>query len=63
MKRATFPSQKPELHAINESEIAAYMQFKMIEIMLLGNLMQVNAFDQPQVELYKIETKKILEKK
>jgi glucose-6-phosphate isomerase len=48
---------------INEYELGAYMQYKMMEILYLANLMQINAFDQPQVELYKIETKKILAKK
>ena len=36
-------------------------KFKMLEMMYLGQLMNVNSFDQPNVELYKIETKKILE--
>jgi len=48
---------------INEYEIGSYMQYKMMEIMYLACLMGINAFDQPQVELYKIETKKILSKK
>lgn len=51
------------LENISEEEIGAYMQFKMMEIMFLGKLMNVNAFDQPQVELYKIETKRILSEK
>jgi glucose-6-phosphate isomerase len=37
------------------------MQFKMIEMMILGNLLEVNPFDQPNVESYKIETKRLLE--
>ncbi|MFH0773540.1 MAG: hypothetical protein V1922_04485 [bacterium] len=45
---------------ITEYELGGYMQYKMMEILYLANLMQINAFDQPQVELYKIETKKIL---
>jgi glucose-6-phosphate isomerase len=40
--------------------LGQWMQIKMIEIMYLGFLMNVNPFDQPQVELYKKETKKIL---
>ena len=36
------------------------MQIKMIEIMYLGFLLNVNPFDQPQVESYKKETKEIL---
>lgn len=43
-----------------EEEVGAFMQFKMLEIMYLGYLIEVNTFDQPEVELYKIETKKIL---
>lgn len=45
------------------TEIAEFMQFKMLEVMYLGALFGVNPFDQPQVELYKIETKRILETK
>lgn len=48
---------------INEYELGAYMQYKMMEIMYLAHLMEIKAFDQPQVELYKIETRKILERK
>lgn len=49
-----------QLEEISEYEIGAFMQFKMIEIMCLGKLFGVNPFDQPHVELYKKETKKIL---
>jgi len=35
---------------------------KMIEMMFLGALFNVNTFDQPNVEAYKIETKKFLTK-
>ncbi len=40
--------------------IGQFMQIKMIEIMYLGYLLNVNPFDQPQVEDYKKETKLIL---
>ncbi|MCK5632807.1 hypothetical protein KAH94_03595 [bacterium] len=36
------------------------LQMKMIEVMYLGYLLGVNPFDQPQVELYKKETREIL---
>lgn len=36
------------------------MQIKMIEIMYLGFLMNINPFDQPNVEEYKKETRKII---
>jgi len=59
-KNLNLPYTETILETINEEEIGAYMQFKMNEIMFLGSLMKVNAFDQPQVELYKTETEKIL---
>jgi glucose-6-phosphate isomerase len=40
--------------------IGQLMQIKMIEIMYLGFLLNINPFDQPQVESYKRETKNIL---
>jgi glucose-6-phosphate isomerase len=46
----------------SEFSIGQFIQFKQMEIIYLGNLLNVNPFDQPNVELYKIETKKILEK-
>lgn len=49
-----------ELDEINTYEIGCYLQYKMLEIMYLAKLLEVNAFDQPEVELYKIETRKIL---
>ena len=45
---------------INSYAIGGFLQFKMIEMMYLAALMEVNAFDQPNVESYKQETKKIL---
>lgn len=41
--------------------IGQLLQFKMMEMMYLGFLLNVNPFDQPNVEAYKIETKKILQ--
>ncbi|HLW72923.1 MAG TPA: hypothetical protein VKR54_02650 [Candidatus Babeliales bacterium] len=40
--------------------LGQFMQIKMIEIIYLGFLLNVNPFDQPQVESYKKETKNIL---
>ncbi len=45
---------------INEYELGQFMQFKMFEVMYLARLLNVNAFDQPNVVLYKQEVKKIL---
>ncbi len=41
-------------------ELGAFLQFKMMEVMYLGSLFNVNAFDQPNVEAYKTETRRIL---
>lgn len=47
----------------NEFFIGQFLQFKMVEIMYLGYLLEVNSFDQPNVELYKQEVTRILHHK
>jgi len=47
----------------SEYSVGQLLQFKMMEMMYLGSLLNVNPFDQPNVEDYKIETRKILEGK
>lgn len=42
--------------------IGEFLQFKMFEIVYLGYLFNINPFNQPGVEFYKKETKRILEK-
>lgn len=54
------PYMSVSLDGVNEHEIGAFFQFKMIEMMYLGKLMNVNPFDQPHVELYKVETRRVL---
>ena len=44
----------------SEESLGQFLQFKEMEMMYLGHLLNVNPFDQPNVEDYKIETKKIL---
>ncbi len=53
-----------EIHLDDKTEysIGQFIQFKMIEIMYLGYLFEINPFNQPNVEEYKTETKIILEK-
>lgn len=60
-RKAELPFMEVVLDALDEHSIGAYLQFKMLEMMYLGNLLQVNSFDQPNVESYKIETKRLLE--
>lgn len=45
---------------LDEQSLGMFLQTRMIEIMYLGELMHVNTFDQPNVEAYKMETKKRL---
>lgn len=54
------PFFEVRLNGLDEFSIGEFMQYKMIEMMFLGKLFGVNSFDQPQVEFYKIETKRIL---
>ncbi|MBI3620412.1 hypothetical protein HY214_04715 [Candidatus Roizmanbacteria bacterium] len=62
-KKLELPFVEIVLDTVSEKSLGEFMQFKMIEIMYLAKLLRMNAFDQPQVELYKIETKKILREK
>jgi len=62
---AAYQKNKRPFVAIELPKKSAYylgqlLQFKMIEIIYLGYLLDINPFDQPQVELYKKETRKIL---
>lgn len=63
-KRAYFADKRPFICCMIPEKSAYYigqlMQIKMMEIMYLGFLLNVNPFDQPQVEDYKKETKSIL---
>lgn len=55
------PFMDIQFDGITPYELGAYMQYKMIETMCLGHLLQVNPFDQPNVEMYKTATKQLLE--
>jgi glucose-6-phosphate isomerase len=63
-KTAYLKNKRPfcsfELPQKNEFYVAQLMQIKMVEMMLLGHLMELNPFDQPNVELYKKETHALL---
>jgi len=60
-QKAGLPYMEVTLDAVDERSLGAYLQFKMLEMMYLGVLFDVNSFDQPNVEAYKIETKRLLE--
>lgn len=60
-KKRGLPFIDIRFEGVHEESLGAFFQFKMMEIMYLANLLNINAFDQPNVESYKIETKRILE--
>ncbi len=59
-KKKKLPFVEITLADISEESLGALMQMKMIETAYLGKLMGVNAFDEPAVELYKEEVRKLL---
>ncbi len=54
------PYVEIQLQNISEKSLGKFMQMKMMEIMYLAKLLNVNAFDQPDVEGYKVYMKKFL---
>lgn len=60
-QKADLPYMQVTLDGIDEASLGAFLQFKMLEMMYLGQLLNVNSFDQPNVEAYKVETKRLLE--
>lgn len=59
-KKEERPFVSIHLPQINAFTIGSFLQLKMFEIIYLGYLLHVNPFDQPQVELYKKETRSVL---
>jgi glucose-6-phosphate isomerase len=55
------PFTEIALSSLSEHELGAFLQFKMMEMKYLGKLLNVNVFDQPNVEEYKEETRRRLE--
>ena len=47
----------------SEYSLGQFIQLEMMEVIYLASLMKVNPFDQPDIENYKSETKKLLGKK
>lgn len=54
------PYVEIDLERADAKELGYYLQFRMLEMMYLGKLLNVNAFDQPAVELYKTITRDLL---
>jgi len=59
-RRKNIPFRSFDLISRSESSIGEMFTFFMLETILLGELLKVNPFDQPSVELIKVETNKIL---
>ena len=62
-KKRALPFVEIIFPEISAKTLGAYVQFKMIETMYLAHLLAVNVFDQPNIEEYKAQTRKILETK
>ena len=62
-KKSKRPFTELILQDKSEYTIGQLLQFKMMEMMHLGFLLRINPFDQPNVEDYKVKTRKILESK
>jgi len=64
MYRAYEQKKRPfmgiEFQELSAEALGAFLQMKMLEVMFLGFLFDINPFNQPQVELYKAGTKEIL---
>jgi glucose-6-phosphate isomerase len=63
-KQAFHEDERPFMEAVlpdtSEASIGQFLQWKMMESMYLGSLLNVNPFNQPQVESYKQATRDIL---
>jgi len=61
-QKKRLPFSETIIEKLDEENLGFLFQMKMIEILFLAKLIGVNPFGQPAVELYKRETKRILEK-
>ena len=61
--RKKIPFRSFEILKRDEETLGELFSFFILETILLGRALRVNPFDQPSVELIKVETKKILLKK
>ena len=59
-RKKKIPFRSFEIIKRDEKTLGELFCFFMLETILLGRALKVNPFDQPSVELIKIETKKLL---
>lgn len=62
-RKRQLPFMEVILKDISAESLGEFMEFKMIETILLGKLLRVNAFNEPAVRLYKAYTRKYLKKR
>ena len=60
--RKKIPYRSFEILNKNEETLGELFSFFILETILLGKILDINPFDQPAVELIKVNTKKILKK-
>ena len=60
LKKKKFPFRSFVIDNRSEEVLGELFTFFILETILLGTAMKINPFDQPAVELIKINTKKIL---
>jgi len=61
-RNQSIPFVAVELSGITPGELGAFMGLQMATVMYLGKLFDVNTFDQPAVETYKSEARRLLTK-
>jgi glucose-6-phosphate isomerase len=61
-KKQKLPYTECILNSISEESLGAFFQLKMIETAFLGYLLKVNPYNEPAVDIYKAEMRKILSK-
>ncbi|MBI4120995.1 MAG: hypothetical protein HY457_01945 [Parcubacteria group bacterium] len=59
-KNHALPFMEVVFPDISAHSLGSFLQYKMFEMMYLAKLLNVDAFDQPNVEAFKTETKRIL---
>ncbi|MGC2310318.1 MAG: hypothetical protein WA432_01700 [Candidatus Babeliaceae bacterium] len=59
-KKREHPFVAFDLGMLTEETLGTFLSMRMLEIVYVGFLLKVNPFDQPEVELYKEQTRKVL---
>lgn len=59
-EKNSLPFMEVDFTELSERSIGAYFMWRMVTVMYLAKLLHVNAFDQPNVEDYKMTTRELL---